>query len=961
MLEQLSSTEERVIILGQEPNVRRALTLETDENVDCFIRIKGIKQRPERWMRSRGLVAVEFRDLVLVSVYFSPNGQDEDFEDLLDELERITRKTKKVVIGGDFNARTASAGDTITNRRGQILEEWLAKNDLLILNTPGVATYTSIRGSSVIDLTISTQQTAEAIKGWRVEAEEETLSDHELVSYWFDHIERPSERQQEDTRRWVTTKPKLLNLQRRFADECQDTSDPETLTKAITRTCEKVFTRRREGEKIAKYWWNEDVAKSRKVAMVDRRRLQRLRRRSDGGAELTQEAARKYAQSRKELQIQIKRSKEKRWRELCDELEDNPWGTAYQVAVKRIGQQRRTELDRHTIHEQFGKLFPVIETEDSGDEELNETGEETPPFTMEELQRSVDQLKANKAPGEDKITNEILAACVKAKPTCFLDTYNRCMQEGLFPEAWKRGKLVLIPKPRKQNEQQAYRPLCMLNVIGKLMERLINNRLVEYLRTAQKISKWQFGYTKGRGTVDAVMTIIKKSREIKSISLTHRKLMVVVMLDVRNAFNTVPWKEVRGALREKGVEFGIRRILRSYLADRKIILPDGEEKDVNCGVQQGSVIGGTLWNVCYDQVLRLETEEGVSVVGYADDVAILIEGRTEDEVRDKAEYAVEQARSKLVQIGLALAEEKTEVVILEGRRKFTNIQIRVGNTLVSSTPAAKYLGIYLDKDLKMTTHVKKTVEKALKIQTSLAKLMPRVGGPSTEKRIVLSTVVQSVLLYGAPAWEVALKYKKYTNMIRSVERKMAVRVTSAYRTVATDAIGVIARCPPYDLLVWERSRNWEDKGENRSETRAELMRRWQRRWSEYQGWAKTFIQEVQVWVEMGLRTCYHTTQALTGHGVFRSYLKTIKKQEDDECWYDCGEADTPEHCIFRCHRFESERTRMEIALGRQFRTPEHAQSLMGVKQSAQSILDYLRMVMKEKDAEERRRENILQP
>ena len=66
--------------------------------------------------------------------------------------------------------------------------------------------------------------------------------------------------------------------------------------------------------------------------------------------------------------------------------------------------------------------------------------------------------------------------------------------------------------------------------------------------------------------------------------------------------------------------------------------------------------------------------------------------------------------------------------------------------------------------------------------------MPKVYGPSSERRMVLSTVVQSVLLYGAPAWEVALRHKKYVQIIRSVERKMAVRVTSAYRTVSTDAI-----------------------------------------------------------------------------------------------------------------------------------------------------------------------------
>ena len=66
----------------------------------------------------------------------------------------------------------------------------------------------------------------------------------------------------------------------------------------------------------------------------------------------------------------------------------------------------------------------------------------------------------------------------------------------------------------------------------------------------------------------------------------------------------------------------------------------------------------------------------------------------------------------------------------------------------------------------MTAHVRVAVQKALQKQAALARIMPRVGGPSSSKRRVLATVVQSVILYGAPAWEVALKYQKYVRLLR---------------------------------------------------------------------------------------------------------------------------------------------------------------------------------------------------
>ena len=325
--------------------------------------------------------------------------------------------------------------------------------------------------------------------------------------------------------------------------------------------------------------------------------------------------------------------------------------------------------------------------------------------------------------------------------------------------------------------------------------------------------------------------------------------------------------------------------------------------------------------------------------------------------KEKAEYCVEQLTEKLSSMGLKLAEQKTEIVILEGRRKFTQIQIRVGETQINSSPAAKYLGIQLDKDLKMTTHVKVAVQKALQKQAALAKIMPRVGGPSSGRRMMLAAVVKSVLLYGAPVWEVALRHKKYVQLVRTVERKMSVGVTSAYRTVATDAVGVIAMCPPYDILIWERARNWEDRGLRKAERRQEVMAKWQQRWEKYGGWAKTFITDVREWVAMGLRTDYHTTQALTGHGIFGSYLKKIRKHETDQCWYGCGVADSPQHCLFECSRFCERRIRLEIETGQQFGQPADAKAFMTEKTTASKLLHYLREVMREKEREEKRRES----
>lgn len=360
----------------------------------------------------------------------------------------------------------------------------------------------------------------------------------------------------------------------------------------------------------------------------------------------------------------------------------------------------------------------------------------------------------------------------------------------------------------------------------------------------------------------------------------------------------------------------------------------------------------------YNKVLELKQEDGVGAIGYADDLALVISGRTKEEIIDKTEYAVWKVGKQLEEIVLAMEVEKTEIVILEGRRKFKEVTIKVGENTILSKKSVRYLGVTIGKDTRMTEHVKVICEKAVKIQNTLARLMPKIGGPSHKKRKILATTVSSVVLYAAPAWQSALKYKKYANMIRSVERKYTISITAAYRTVATEAAGVIAGCPPLDLMVWERTQVY--KGRKNKDVRKELIEKWQRRWDEYEGWAKVFIKDVSEWMEKGPATDYYLTQAISGHGAFGSYLKKIKKVEDDDCWFGCGVRDTPEHTLFQCARFEEEKMRTEVQILERVSTDTVAGILLEGNEKTNALVGYLRQVIKEKVKEETIKKGVLE-
>jgi len=101
----------------------------------------------------------------------------------------------------------------------------------------------------------------------------------------------------------------------------------------------------------------------------------------------------------------------------------------------------------------------------------------------------------------------------------------------------------------------------------------------------------------------------------------------MMTLDVRNAFNSVPWESVLEAGRQKRVPGWLLKMLESYMSERAIEVFSSAggtsfRRVVSCGVPQGSVLGPDLWNLVYDGLCHT-MPAGVELIAFADDVAIV--------------------------------------------------------------------------------------------------------------------------------------------------------------------------------------------------------------------------------------------------------------------------------------------------------------------------------------------------
>lgn len=377
-------------------------------------------------------------------------------------------------------------------------------------------------------------------------------------------------------------------------------------------------------------------------------------------------------------------------------------------------------------------------------------------------------MKKGTAPGPDGVPSEAMRILIELIPNEIKTIMNDLLIEQDFPVVWKVARVTLIWKQGKPiEENSSFRPICLLDEICKFYETLIRNRIVEDLDNGNKLSNRQYGFRKGRSTLHAIKWIQEHQEK------TKRKWKILVALDVKNAFNSASWKLIIKAMKRKNIPGYLIAIVETYLNERKITWGKGQEKLMSVGVPQGSVLGPTLWNILYDDVLNIEFEdEETKTIAYADDLALYVEANNLNSLMQAGSRALQKIQEWMEEHNLFLATPKTEMVILKGPRKGRDdIRLSIGGEELRPKKSLKYLGIHLDSGGYFGEHVKAATSKAEDRITKLAKIMPNIGGPSHIRRRPLYGVVQSTIVYGAPIWYKPIKIQRYQDMITKVQRR----------------------------------------------------------------------------------------------------------------------------------------------------------------------------------------------
>ena len=156
-----------------------------------------------------------------------------------------------------------------------------------------------------------------------------------------------------------------------------------------------------------------------------------------------------------------------------------------------------------------------------------------------------------------------------------------------------------------------------------------------------------------------------------------------------------------------------------------------------------------------------------------------------------------------------MAPEMTEALLVTDRRSFQYPKIAFGEHETEWKKSIKYLAVQLDRRLSFGQCLQIATAKAILCGAALTRLMPNIGGPREAKKRLVASVVNSKLLYAAPIWTSALNNHSILKRLFSAQRGVVERIVSAYRTVSTIAVLVLASVPPIDLLAEERKETFQ--------------------------------------------------------------------------------------------------------------------------------------------------------
>ena len=323
-------------------------------------------------------------------------------------------------------------------------------------------------------------------------------------------------------------------------------------------------------------------------------------------------------------------------------------------------------------------------------------------------------LDSSKATGIDGIGPRLLKLAAPYIADDIAYICNQSINKSTFPNKWKEAKVSPLHKSGTHDDINNYRPISILPVLSKILEKHVHDCLSAYLHEHSLLHKTQSGFRAQHSCETALVHMI----DSWLTAMDSGKMVGAVLVDFKKAFDLVDHKILLSKLELYGINNEALMWFDSYLTHRRQLVSLNNSKSdfetVICGVPQGSILGPLLFLLFINDLPLCV--ENVSADLYADDTTLYDIHTSLEAIEQNLQQSLNKLYIWCRNNGMVLNSAKTKVMLIATRQKrqklnTSHLDLQYMDETLKMISSDKILGIFVDDSLTWSHHVKHVCKK----------------------------------------------------------------------------------------------------------------------------------------------------------------------------------------------------------------------------------------------------------